>query len=85
MKKFKAHVVEMRTVEFDLLAKSKKEAAEKVRDIVENTDLIDGCDADFITVFNLAEATEDEDDGYNEKRRYCVYDDEEESLIDEMY
>lgn len=85
MKKFKAHVVEMRNVEFDLLAKTKKEAAEKVRDIVENTDLIDGCEADFITVFNLAEAPEDEDDDCTEKHRYCVYDDEEENLIDEMY
>lgn len=85
MKKFKAHVVEMRTVEFDLLAKTKKEAAEKVKDIVENTDLIDTAEADFITVFNLAEASEDEEDGCNEKRRYCLYDDEEENLIDEMY
>lgn len=85
MKKFKAHVVEMRTVEFDLLAKTKKEAAEKVRDIVENTDIIDACEADFITVFNLAEATEDEDDDCKEKRRYCLYDDEDECLLDELY
>lgn len=74
MKIFNAHVVETKSVDFIVTARTKQEAAENVADILNTADLIDTMDAKRSVAFQLSENEEE-----------YPYDDEEEYLLDELY
>ncbi len=90
MKEFIASVVDIRHVNFTVFAESKKEANEKVRDIIDNTDLLDNADAKYSTAIKVIEADDDCDDDYDDdddcdKCEGCIYEDDGECLLDELY
>ena len=85
MKKFNVNVLNTRNVYFSVLAASKKEAVKKVRDIIENTDLIDNSEAEFSTAFKLFEADNNGTDLCDGDCEGCLYEDEDECLLDELY
>lgn len=59
MKIFNAHVVETKSVDFIVTARTKQEAAKNVADILNTADLIDTMDAKRSVAFQLSE-NEDE-------------------------
>ncbi len=85
MKKFNVNVLNTRNVYFSVLAPSKKEAVKKVKDIIENTDLVDNTSAEFSTAFNVVEADNEDEDMCDGDCEGCLYDDEDECLLEELY
>lgn len=85
MKKFNVNVLDTRNVYVSVLAPSKKEAVKKVQDIIENTDLVDNIDAEFSTAFKVIEADNEDDDMCDGDCEDCLYEDEGECLLDELY
>ena len=66
-----------------------KEANEKVRDIIDNTDLLDNADAEYSTAIKVIESDDDcdddDDDMCDDECEDCIYKDEDECLLDEFY
>lgn len=85
MKKFIVNVVDVRNFEFNISAKSKHEAFKKVKDIIENTDLVDTAEAEASTYFKIFDSDNADDDMCDGDCDDCLYDDEEECLLDELY
>lgn len=85
MKKYNATVVDVRNVNFTVLADSKKEAVKKVRDIINNTDLVDNTNAEFSTAFKVIDADDEDENMCDDDCENCLFDDEEEYLLDELY
>lgn len=85
MKRFNAHAVDMRSVDFIVTADSKKKAAKKVNSILENTDIIDSIDGERSVAFQLFE-TEDEDEKvFCRDKEHCSFCGDDECLPDELY
>lgn len=80
MKNFKATVFDLRSVEFNVLADSKKEAVKTIKTMIEATDILKKADARCSVSFDV---TEEEPCGCDCDS--CPYDDEEEYLLDELY
>ena len=86
MKEFIANVIDIRHTNFTVFADSKKEAAEKVKDIIDNTDLLDNADAEYLTAIKVIEAEDDYDgDDDCDECEGCIYEDDGECLLDELY
>ncbi|MCM1508855.1 MAG: hypothetical protein NC177_17245 [Ruminococcus flavefaciens] len=85
MKKFNVNILDTRSVYFSVLAQSKKEAIKKVRDIIENTDIVDNMNAEFSTAFKVIEADNVDEDMCDGDCEGCLYDYEDECLLEELY
>lgn len=85
MKKFYTQVIDTRNVFFTVLADSKKEAVKKIKDIIENTDLVDNTNAEFSTAFKVIEADDEDENMCDDDCENCIFDDEDEYLLDELY
>ena len=80
MKRFKANVLNLRDVEFSILADSKREAIRTVKTIIEKTDLLERTSAECTVSVDVTEDEPCDGDCDN-----CFYSDEEECLFDELY
>ena len=85
MKKFYTQVIDTRNVFFTVLADSKKEAVKKIKDIIENTDLVDNTNAEFSTAFKVIEADDEDENMCDDDCENCLFDEEDECLLDELY
>lgn len=85
MKKFNANVVFVRNVEFSVLANSKKEALEKVKNILDTTDIIKNTEGEASTLFKVFDDDDEDEDMCDGDCENCPYDAEDEGLWDEMY
>lgn len=85
MKKFYTQVIDTRNVFFTVLADSKKEAVKKIKDIIENTDLVDNTNAEISTAFKVIEADDEDENMCDGDCDNCFYSDEDEYLLDELY
>ncbi len=85
MKEYKVVVMQVSSIDMKVMARFDKEAERKVKDIIENTDLLTKCKGDEATLIKaFTEGTHNtiECDADCEN---CPMDDYEECLIDELY
>lgn len=80
MKRFKANVLNLRDVEFSVLADSKKEAVKTIKTIIEKTDLLERTSAECSVSVDVTEDEPCDGDCDN-----CFYSGEDEYLLDELY
>lgn len=80
MKRFKANVLNLRDVEFSVLADSQKEAVRMIKTIIEKTDLLERTSTECSVSVNVTEDEPCDGDCDN-----CFYSDEDEYLLDELY
>ena len=85
MKEYKVVVMQVRNIDMKVMARSDKEAERKVKDIVENTDLLTKCISDEAMLIKAFTEGEHNTVTCDADCENCPMDDYEECLIDEIY
>ncbi len=85
MKEYKVIVMQVSSIDMKVMARSDKEAERKVKDIVENTDLLTKCAGDEATLIKAFTEGEHNTIACDADCENCPMDDYEECLIDELY
>lgn len=85
MKEYKVVVMQVSSIDMKVMARSDKEAERKVKDIVENTDLLTKCAGDESTLIKAFTEGEHNTIVCDADCENCPMDDYEECLIDELY
>lgn len=85
MKEYKVFINQINTVEVNVMARSDKEAERRIKDIIENTDLLSKCKGDESILIKAFSEGEHDTLCCDADCENCPFDDDEECLYDELY